>query len=226
MIPIHDDNPTQRFPIVTIALLVLNVAVFGYEVTREPAQLVTIFETYGFVASRFFADPMASAGLLSVLTSMFLHGGWLHLGGNMLYLWIFGNNVEDRLGRVRFTLFYLACGAAGSLAQAFVDPASTVPLVGASGAIAGVLGAYLVLYPRARVVTVIPVFFIIEMASVPAIFVIGLWFLLQLAQGVGSLGSATGIAWWAHVGGFAVGLLVASPLALADAIRRWRARRR
>jgi membrane associated rhomboid family serine protease len=174
---------------------------------------------------RFFDAPTSAASLLSIVTAMFLHGGWLHLGGNMLYLWIFGNNIEDRLGKLRFIAFYLGCGALASLTQAFIDPESTVPLVGASGAIAGVLGAYLVLYPRARVVTVIPIFFIIELATVPAVFVIGLWFLLQLAQGIGSIGTMTGVAWWAHVGGFLAGVTAVAPLAATDLLRRVRARR-
>ncbi len=226
MIPIHDDNPTRRFPFLTILFIALNVAAFIFEVTRDPGELRAIIETYGFVPARFFAEPGAPGVIVSLFTAMFLHGGWLHLGGNMLYLWIFGNNIEDRLGRLRFVLFYLGCGVAASLAQAAMDPASTVPLVGASGAIAGVLGAYLVLYPHARVVTIVPVFFIIELATVPAVFVIGLWFLLQVAQGVGSLGMMTGVAWWAHVGGFIAGALAISPVVFAAWVKRVRVRRK
>ncbi|MDZ4178640.1 MAG: rhomboid family intramembrane serine protease [Coriobacteriia bacterium] len=226
MIPLYDDNPTRRFPLLTIAFIVCNVAAFIFEVTRDPAELNALVSTYGFVPARFFDSPTSAASLLSLVTAMFLHGGWLHLGGNMLYLWIFGNNIEDRLGKLRFIAFYLGCGVLASLTQAFIDPESTVPLVGASGAIAGVLGAYLVLYPRARVVTVIPIFFIIELATVPAVFVIGLWFVLQLAQGLGSIGTMTGVAWWAHVGGFLAGVIAVAPLAAADLVRRVRAKRR
>ncbi|MDZ4177785.1 MAG: rhomboid family intramembrane serine protease [Coriobacteriia bacterium] len=226
MIPIYDDNPTRSFPLLTITFIACNIAAFIFEVTREPGELSALIVTYGFVPARFFAEPLSTGNLFSLLTAMFLHGGWLHLGGNMLYLWIFGNNIEDRLGKLRFVAFYLGCGVLASLAQAFIDPASTVPLVGASGAIAGVLGAYLVLYPRARVVAVIPIFFIIELATIPAVFVIGLWFLLQLAQGIGSIGMMSGVAWWAHVGGFVAGMLAVAPLAASDLIRRARDRRR
>lgn len=225
MIPIHDDNPTRRFPLLTILIIVINVAVFLFEVTRDPDELLAIVQTYGFIPARFFAEPGAPDVSITLLTAMFLHGGWLHLGGNMLYLWIFGNNIEDRLGRLRFMLFYIGCGVVASLAQAAIDQASTVPLVGASGAIAGVLGAYLVLYPHARVVTIIPVFFIIQLATLPAVFVIGLWFLLQVAQGVGSLGMLTGVAWWAHVGGFLAGALAISPVAFTGWVRRKSSRR-
>lgn len=147
----------------------------------------------------------------------------------MLYLWIFGNNVEDRLGALRFVGFYLATGIVATLGQVMYAPASTVPLVGASGAIAGVLGAYLVLYPRARVLTLIPIFFILELIAVPAVFVIGIWFLMQLAQGVGSISqqaTAGGVAWWAHVGGFLAGVALILPAALEDRrsarFRTWR----
>lgn len=145
---------------------------------------------------------------LTVLTSMFLHGGFMHLVGNMLYLWIFGDNVEDAMGPIRFLLFYLLCGVAAALAQIAVDPGSAIPLIGASGAIAGVLAAYFMLFPYARVLTLIPIFFFLRLISVPAVFLLGFWFLLQVISGAGSLGSGGGVAWFAHIGGFLAGAML------------------
>jgi membrane associated rhomboid family serine protease len=148
--------------------------------------------------------------LLSLLTSMFLHGGLLHIAGNMLYLWVFGNNVEDRLGHAGFVVFYLLAGVAAAYAQAWSSPDSVIPMIGASGAIAGTLGAYLVMFPRARIVTLIPLFFFLQLAELPAVVVLGFWFVLQAFQGVGSLGADVGgVAWWAHIGGFVFGAAVA-----------------
>lgn len=225
MIPLHDDNPTRRIPWLTILFIIVNSVVFVLEARMGAAELNSFLLRFAFIPQRFFEAPLAPDQLATIGVSMFLHGGWLHLIGNMLFLWIFGNNIEDRLGPVGFGLFYLACGIAAALAQALAAPAATIPMVGASGAIAGVLGAYLLLYPRARVVTVIPIFFYIEVAALPAAFVIGFWFVLQLAQGVGSLGVAGaegGVAWWAHVGGFVAGLIAILPAVVAD---RWASRR-
>lgn len=205
--------------------IIINSVVFVMEARMGAAELNSFLAQWAFVPQRFFATPLAPDQLTTIGVSMFLHGGWLHLIGNMLFLWIFGNNIEDRLGAVGFGLFYLICGIAAALAQAFAAPAASIPMVGASGAIAGVLGAYLLLYPRARVVTVIPIFFYIEVAALPAAFVIGFWFVLQLAQGVGSLGalgSEGGVAWWAHVGGFAAGLIAILPAVITD---KWSKRR-
>ena len=141
---------------------------------------------------------------------MFLHGGWLHVIGNMLYLWIFGDNVEDRLGRFKYILFYLFCGLVAAITHVYTDRSSTVPMVGASGAVAGVMGAYFVLYPRARVLTLIPIFFFIQFIEIPAIFFLGIWFLIQFFNGAFSLGAGGGgVAWGAHIGGFASGALIA-----------------
>jgi membrane associated rhomboid family serine protease len=148
---------------------------------------------------------------LSVITSMFLHGGWLHLIGNMLYLWIFGNNVEDAMGHVRFVVFYLLCGTAAALTQAVQDPASTVPMIGASGAIGGVLGAYLLLYPRARVLVLIPLGFFMHTLRLPAIAVLGFWFVLQFLQSAMTAGQVGGVAYWAHIGGFIAGMVLIVP---------------
>jgi len=228
MIPIHDDNPTHNFPWLTITLIAANLAIFGYEITRTPAELARLIETWAFVPARLSDPATALPAALTILTSAFLHAGWLHVGGNMLYLWIFGNNIEDRLGPIRFAVFYLACAAAAAVAQTFAAPDSTVAMVGASGAIAGILGAYLVLYPRARVVTLVPIFFYVELAALPSAFVIGFWFVLQIAQGLTALGGTmeSGVAWWAHIGGFAAGVLFVAPILVRDTGARMKRRPR
>jgi len=216
MIPLRDENPTKRVPFVTIALIIINVAVFAYEYSLGGSELQIFISRWSFVPARFFADPFDPVVLATVFTSMFMHAGWVHIGGNMLYLWIFGNNVEDRLGHFAYLLFYLVVGTAGALAQAAIMPASAVPTVGASGAIAGVLGSYVLLFPGAVVLTLIPIFFFFEVARVPAYLVIGFWFVLQLASGVASVGPAAtqsgGVAYFAHLGGFAAGILFTLPL--------------
>jgi len=222
MIPLHDENPTRRFPIVTVALIIANLAVFVYQVSLPDAQLLSFFTTWSFVPARYFANPLAPLQIATIFSAMFMHTGWVHISGNMLYLWIFGNNIEDRLGRSRFVLFYLLCGVAAAALQGAVAPASTVPTLGASGAIAGVLGAYLLLYPGTAVVTLIPIFFFFEIARIPAFLVIGFWFVLQLGNGLASLSPAVaqagGVAWFAHIGGFATGFVLATPLWAKD---RW-----
>jgi membrane associated rhomboid family serine protease len=202
MIPLRDIIPSRTTPYVTISLIALNALVFFYQLTLGP-QVEEFVLYYGLVPAAF--------SWVTVVTSMFLHGGVLHFGGNMLYLWIFGDNVEDRMGHGRFVVFYLLCGMAAALAQTITDPSSVIPMVGASGAIAGVMGAYFVLYPRSRILTLVPIFFFIQLIEVPAIFFLGLWFLMQFLSGVGSIATATGepgggIAFWAHVAGFAAGL--------------------
>jgi membrane associated rhomboid family serine protease len=219
MIPIRDENPTRRFPVVTVAMLIANVAVFVYMLSLGDTELMAFIDTWAVTPSRVFAEPLSPAVLTTLVTAMFLHGGWLHLGSNMLYLWIFGNNVEDALGPVKFTGFYLASGIAATLAHVFVQGPADVPLLGASGAIAGVLAAYLLLFPRAHVLVLVPILFILELARVPAAFVIGFWFLIQLIQGVGSISpgaTAGGVAWWAHIGGFAAGLVLIVPIWLTQ----------
>src|SRR5678816_1242244 len=202
MIPLRDIIPSRTTPVVTISLIALNVLVFVYELSLGRA--VDVFTLYyGLVPAAF--------SWVNVFTSMFLHGGFLHVAGNMLYLWIFGDNVEDRMGHGRFLVFYLLCGVAAALAQTITAPESTVPMVGASGAIAGVMGAYFVLYPRSRIVTLIPLFFFFQVIEVPAIAFLGIWFLMQFVSGVGSIISTVGrdgggIAFWAHVAGFVAGI--------------------
>ncbi|HKY22168.1 MAG TPA: rhomboid family intramembrane serine protease [Vicinamibacterales bacterium] len=202
MIPLRDVIPSRTFPFFTIAFIVLNSAAFVLELSLGP-RLEAFLYYYGVVPARFRWLP--------VLTSMFLHAGWLHILNNMLYLWIFGDNVEDRLGHVRFVLFYLFCGATAALAHAYMNPLSTIPTVGASGAIAGVMGAYFVMYPRSRVLALVPLFIIWELIEVPAILFLGIWFLMQFLSGVGSIAAnvgteSGGVAFWAHVAGFVAGM--------------------
>ena len=206
MIPLRDNLPTRRAPVVTWFLVAVNVLAFLYERGALAGGYRAFVSDWGFVPARFLADPIADA--ITIGTSMFLHGGWLHLGGNMLYLWIFGDNVEDRLGRLGYLGFYFGAGIVAALAQMLVDPASTLPMVGASGAIAGVLGGYLFLHPRVRVTTVVPIFVFLQLIELPAYVVIGLWFVMQLAEGMLSLASPThaGVAFFAHIGGFVAGL--------------------
>jgi len=218
VIPLKDKNPTQRVPVVNIALIVANIAVFLYEVSLGP-RIEQFFLTFGVVPSDIVESLTSGQIRLGAVspffTSMFLHGGWLHLAGNMLYLWVFGDNVEDKLGHGRYLVFYLVCGLAASLLHVFIAPSSSMPTVGASGAISGVLGAYLLMFPRARVLTVIPIFFFLQFAELPALVVLGFWFVMQFFNGLISLGYETGgmggVAWWAHVGGFVAGLILILP---------------
>jgi len=208
MLPIGDVNPRKRFPVMTIFLILLNVIVFVYELTLSDEALDAFFNSAG-VVPYLLTQQTSMHALGTLLTSQFLHGGFMHLFGNMLYLWIFGDNVEDKLGRVGFVIFYLLAGVVANLAQVAVDPTSQLPGIGASGAIAGVLGVYLVLYPVNRVRTLILLFFV-RYVELPAWLVLGFWFVLQLFDGVASIGTRSqgGVAYFAHVGGFAVGLLV------------------
>ncbi len=209
MFPLRDNIPSSRRPVVTYVLIALNVAIFLYELMLGH-RLESFILEWGLVPARLsLSDP---SSLLTIFTSMFLHGGWAHVGGNLLYLWIFGDNVEDRLGHAKFALFYLATGVCAAMAQVLAGPGSGVPMVGASGAIAGVLGCYLLFYPHARVVTLVPIVFFLQLVEIPALVFLGIWFLMQLFQGALSLqgaGEVTGgVAWWAHAGGFASGLLL------------------
>ena len=212
MIPIRDTIPTRTVPFITYLLLAMNVMVFLYQVQLGGHGESFVY-AYGLVPRRFAVDRIGAAGAL--LTSMFLHGGWLHLLGNMLYLHIFGDNVEDRVGHLRFLAMYMLAGIAAGAAQVMIDPASPVPMVGASGAIAGVTGAYFLFYPRARVLTAVPVFLFVQLIEIPAFFFLAFWFAFQLMLGVGSLGSQTmgGVAFWAHIGGFLAGMILGPLLA-------------
>jgi membrane associated rhomboid family serine protease len=212
MIPIRDENPTRTFPIINYLLIAVNVLVFLWQVNLGPGGEAFLNQMALIPAK--FTQGLSVAGLRSILTSMFMHAGLMHLLGNMLYLWIFGDNVEDTLGHIRYLVFYIAGGFVASLTHIFLYPTSHVPTVGASGAIAAVLGAYLLLFPHRRVVTLIPLGFFMQVARIPAVFVLGIWFVLQLFQGAMALGMTQlgGVAFWAHIGGFVFGMLV-GPLA-------------
>jgi len=209
MIPIGDLNPRRHFPLATIIIIALNALVFFYQLLLPDDALNRLVLAAGLVpyevTSRF---GVAVVG--DLLTSMFLHGGWMHIISNMLYLWIFGDNVEDRLGLPVYAAFYLVAGIGASLAQVAINPASTIPTIGASGAIAGVLGAYLVMFPKTRVRTLILAFRFIRIVELPALVVLGLWFVLQIFSGLASVTSMAsgGVAWFAHIGGFVIGILV------------------
>jgi len=218
MIPLRDANPTRRTPVVTLALIVACFVVFAWELglqATSEASLNAFVTEWGVVPAELLAawgaGQFLSQETATLITSQFLHGGWLHLLGNLLYLWIFGNNIEDRLGRVLFVLFYLGGGVVAGLTQTAIDPDSTIPLIGASGAIAATLGAYFVLFPGARITTLVFLGFFYQLIEVPAIIVLGFWFLLQLLDGIGSLGmeAGAGVAFFAHIGGFVGGALVA-----------------
>jgi membrane associated rhomboid family serine protease len=211
VIPLRDIQERQRFPIVNVLLIAANVVLFIYELSLG-SHLEGFLRDSAFVPSRFFLPGNTASDIRSLFLSMFLHGGWAHILGNMLYLWIFGDNVEDRMGHFVYLVFYLLSGVAATLAHAFLSPHSTMPAIGASGAISGVLGAYLIMFPKARVVTVIPLGFFLRMAELPALVVLGMWFVLQLLSGTASLAAPSaqegGVAWWAHIGGFVFGMIV------------------
>src|SRR5262245_30480092 len=215
MFPVSDVIPSRTTPYVTIGLIALNAIAFLFELQLTDTGLHRLVANYGVVPA-FFTWP-------DVLTSMFLHAGWLHFLGNMLYLWIFGDNVEDRLGHARYLFFYIFCGAAASLAQVASHPESTLPMIGASGAIAGVMGAYFVLYPQSRVLTAVFIVIFMDLIEIPAIYFLGIWFLMQLFSGVGSLGARAadgGVAFWAHAGGFVAGALIGAVCRASDRKRR------
>lgn len=218
MIPLTDDNPTTITPVVTFGLIGTCVAVFLWQVSLPPVAAQQAVYAYGVIPAVLLGGIELPAELaripaeLSVLTSMFMHGGWMHLIGNMLYLWIFGDNVEEALGHGRFIAFYVLCGIAAALAQAYQDPTSVVPMIGASGAIGGVLGGYLMLFPHARVLVLIPLGFFTQLIRIPAVVVLGLWFVLQFVQSAMVVGEQGGVAYWAHIGGFVAGAVLIIPL--------------
>lgn len=241
MIPLRDSNPTRTFPVVTVALILANVAAFLVDRATARVQVVEVLtpygiiqthrlvgglaQTYSLVPADFVASPTGE--WLTLFTSMFLHANWLHIGGNMLYLWIFGNNVEDTLGHLGFLVFYLVCGLAAALAHIATGPGSEVPTIGASGAVAGVMGAYVVFFPHARVLALVPFFVFSTLMEVPALIVIGFWALIQFVNvnwlGGGELRGG-GVAYAAHAGGFVAGLVIV--LMLGGRRLVWRAARR
>ncbi|HXG41992.1 MAG TPA: rhomboid family intramembrane serine protease [Dehalococcoidia bacterium] len=232
MIPVGDEPRSRAFPFVNLTLIVINVLAFFYELTLRPRELQQLFFDWGVVPVRlvdWLHSPSGWEVPATVFTSMFLHGGWLHLIGNMLYLWVFGDNVEDALGHVKYLLFYLLSGIGAVALQVAIDSDGMVPMVGASGAISGVLGAYLVLYPTATVAVLVPWFWFFGFMPMPAAVLIGFWFLLQLFSGVASLGAQavgveTGVAFWAHIGGFVTGFLLVlllRPRRRSPVVQRW-----
>lgn len=226
MIPIKDDNPTRTIPFVTVALIVINSAIFLYQMMlpAELDRLITL--KYGVIPVEIIhwvdiRPEISIPVVLTLITSQFLHGSLFHLGGNMLYLWIFGNNIEDVLGHFRYLIFYIVCGIIAGLVHVFTQPSSLIPTIGASGAISGVLGAYLIRFPRAKVLVVFWFVFIIRLIYVPALVVLGFWIFIQIFSGLGSIGiEGGGVAWFAHIGGFVAGLAL---LRLFERRRhRWR----
>ena len=220
MIPLRDANPSSTRPVVTVTLIVLNVIVFLFELALSDQGLEQLFFTMGLVPAKvalFPVSPDVSAvdAFLPFLSSMFLHGDIWHILGNMWFLWIFGDNIEDRLGRARYLFFYLICGVGAGVTHMAFNWGSPIPTIGASGAVAGVLGAYMLLYPRHKVLTLIPLFFFITWIELPAVVVLLYWFVIQFFSGAASLGAggSGGVAWWAHVGGFALGMALVKLLA-------------
>ncbi|MGQ7845411.1 rhomboid family intramembrane serine protease [Granulosicoccus sp. 3-233] len=239
MFPLHDDNPASLVPYVTWTILIACILTFLWQLSHDSQAEQIIVHTLGVIPAVLFGHAILPPELVSVsayatvFTSMFLHGGWMHLIGNVLYLWVFGNNIEAAMGHVRYALFYLICGVVAVLSQSLPDTASQVPMIGASGAISGVLGAYLLLYPQARVLVLIPVFFLVWTVRIPALYVLGVWFLMQLLNSVMSSGQEGGVAFGAHIGGFVAGMLLVPlfrqagnrlyiPFVHCQPFRRWR----
>jgi membrane associated rhomboid family serine protease len=231
MLPLWDDEPHRRAPVVTALLIAVNIAVFGYELfllAHGQDAFRRFVETHALVPRRLLGNLGEGGQWLTVLTSMFLHGGFAHVLGNCWFLWVFGNNIEDKLGPFRFLAFYLVCGAAAAAAQVLAAPSAVVPMVGASGAISGVLGAYLLLFPFALIYTLVP--WIVPILPIPALVFLVVWFGVQSLQGYGSLmrgdSAAGGVAWWAHIGGFAAGFGLLLLLKRKGGLRRKPARAR
>ena len=210
MFPLYDTVRSRKFPLVNLLLIIANVLAFLYEIQMRPPALQGFIFTWGLIPAHFLSDP--SAMWQTLLTAMFLHGGWFHVISNLWVLFIFGDNVEERMGSFRYLLFYLLGGTAAGLLQVYILQASTTPMIGASGAIAGVLGAYLILFPRSKIASLVPIFFIFTLIEVPAFIFLIFWFFSQLYSGLFAVQGAggSGIAWWAHIGGFIFGVLMVS----------------
>jgi membrane associated rhomboid family serine protease len=231
--PIGDENPSRTTAYVTYTIVALNVLIFLFQLTLTPRELDQFFHTWAVVPqelSAFFAGRRVSVPpeWVTLISSQFLHGGFLHILGNMLFLWIFGNNVEDKLGHVRYLIFYIGCGMLAALTQWFFDPLSTIPSLGASGAIAGVMGAYILRFPTASIRTIIPIWIVPFVVNIPAFVYLGIWFVQQAIYGVASLRVTTnigmqqgGVAYWAHAGGFVFGAILGPLLGLFSDRRRY-----
>ena len=207
-LPFHDENPTRRFPLLTVLLIGTNIFVFFWEFSY-PGQAATLFKHYGLVPVQFVDTPFQSSP--NVISAMFLHAGLMHLAGNMLFFWIFGNNIEDVLGKVRFITFYLLCGVIAAMSHVFMDTGSEIPMVGASGAISGILGAYLVLFPTAKVKTLVFLGILLTIIRIPAAFLLIFWMGIQIYSNMASGSEGGGVAWMAHIGGFVAGMILILP---------------
>ncbi len=225
MIPLQDTIRARRIPLMNYAIIAVNILLLVYTQRLSPSAHEALLVTHGVIPARFLAD-LSPSQLWTLFTSMFLHGGWLHMLSNMWALYIFGDNIEDRLGPMRYLLLYLVCGAAATLLHVYLNQSSTLPVVGASGAIAGVMGAYLLSYPRARVITFVPLTFV-WFVQIPAVLYLIGWFVLQLFSGLQTLGADTmqlatgGVAWWAHVGGFVAGMILIKLLPRSHTYATW-----
>ena len=208
MFPLYDTVRTRGFPFITLTLIAVNALAFLYELRLEPAALEQFIFTWGLIPARLLGDPSNTWN--TIFSSMFLHGGWFHIINNMWVLFIFGDNVEAGMGKIRYLIFYLLSGVAAGLLQTYVLPSSAVPMIGASGAVAGVLGAYLILVPRSRIASLVPILFIFTIVEIPAVFFLVFWFVSQLYSGLFSIQGAgeSGIAWWAHICGFVFGFIM------------------
>jgi membrane associated rhomboid family serine protease len=217
MIPLRDSTRSRKYPLVTIILIALNIYIYVRQFTSAPSGLQHIIANYAFIPAHYSEQiqELSVFGLFfpPLITSIFLHGSWFHVLSNMLYLWIFGDNIEDRLGHARFVAFYLLAGIVANLAHFLIDPHSPIPLVGASGAVAGVLGAYFITFPRARITSLVFILFFITVREIPAVFFLLFWFIIQVFNGINSLGGIGGnVAWWAHIGGFLTGMVLVNLL--------------
>ncbi len=221
MFPLYDTVRSHKFPFVNLVLIVSNILVFLYEQRLSPTELERFVFSWGFVPAHFINNP--SATWMTIFTAMFLHGSWLHLLGNMWFLYIFGDNIEARLGGMRYLVFYLLSGVAAVLLQTYILTSSQEPMIGASGAIAGVLGAYLISFPRSRIASLVPILFIFTIVEVPAVIFLIFWFVIQIYSGLFVMqgANATNIAWWAHIGGFVFGAIIVSFFARRPAYRSW-----
>ena len=213
MFPIRDNIKSTGFPFLTVLLIIANFYVFFQQLQLSDAALNKFIHLYGLIPADFAAHlarfPVRPDTYLPLFTNLFLHGGWMHIISNMWYVWIFADNIENRMGHFRFLVFYLLCGIAANLTHVWIDPSSTIPTIGASGAVSGILGAYLVTFPYAKILTLVPIFIFIQFIEIPALIFLGFWFILQLQSGALSLTAAgSNVAWWAHIGGFVAGILL------------------
>lgn len=221
MLPLYDTVRSRKFPLINLILIVANILVFFYEQQLSSSALERFVFTWGLIPARLTTE--LAAAWITIFTAMFLHGSWIHVLSNMWFLYIFGDNIEARLGGARYLLFYLLSGVAAAFLQTYVQPTSQVPAIGASGAIAGVLGAYLISFPRSRIASLVPILFIFTIVEIPAVIFLIFWFLIQIYSGVFMMqgANASGVAWWAHIGGFVFGVIMVSFFARRPTYRNW-----